>query len=157
MHILIYAELIQSSDLEKITIDHQRSNFGSVNFTLAWNVSTEKSYCNLDHVLSYRPCDLNNVQVNFTTTNMEVTLPSEKLRFSGELADFNISSSNHNDCPDLPYTLRINGENSMTVTPVYIIIIIVECSHMYTLSHNVIIIYLLLFMIASLIRVNFLQ
>lgn len=104
--------------MDEITIDHQRSNFGNINFTLAWNVSTNKRDCDVGQVLSYPSCDVNNVDVNLTNiTKMEVTLPSDKRHISGELADFNISSTN-NDCPNLLFTVRVNGEHSMPKTPI---------------------------------------
>ena len=106
---------LQDFNPESIELDYQRTMYGSVNTTLAW-VNTAGD-CSINQVLSYPRCQPNNADINVTTSDTEVTVPSESLWISGDLADFKISSSSDQqsaeldtDCPDFLETIRINGE-----------------------------------------------
>ena len=98
------------ADLE---LDHLSIEYGSTNITLAWTIVPPDSGCNISHILSYRPCEQNNPDINETIDSTRITIPSVNLTIGGQLADFAISSLSEQEsleCPRLEGTVRFNGK-----------------------------------------------
>lgn len=102
-----------NTGVETIELDQKHIRFGVNNITLAWKIFTDQNSCNISHILSYPVCQQSNSDINITTYDKELTVSSEKLWLSGELADFSISSVSHLkdiNCPILSDSVRINGK-----------------------------------------------
>ena len=109
----LYVNLrVVASDIE---LDHQHVVYGSINTTLAW-VNPMEGSCNINQVVTYRPCHRQNTLIDIITNKTEVTLPLENFQVSGDLADINISSLASDQhlaalkCPVLKEAIRINDE-----------------------------------------------
>ena len=94
--------------------------YGSINTTLAWKITPAGSECNMSRILSYRPCQQNNPDINVTIDNTRITVPSTSLYISGQLADFSLSGLKEQDavyCAGLVEndTVRINGNASYRI------------------------------------------
>ena len=101
-------------DGAQLKLNHQLIQFGSTNTTLVWMFVPDsvRANCSTSHVVSFRECQWNNIELNRTTEDETITIPSTSLRQSGELLDLNLSSSAGSrleQCPGLMYTVRVNG------------------------------------------------
>ena len=106
------------TDATGFELDHRRMEYGSVNTTFAWKISPPGSECNISRILSYPDdeCQLNNPDINITTSDTAFTLSSTSLYISERLADFNLSSSSEQEsvqCEGLEDAVRINGKASI--------------------------------------------
>ena len=94
---------------ETIELDHGRLQFGNASTTLAWKIHSAHTDCNSSQIVSYPPCQPNNVQFSIVTNGSFVTLPSEAVRFLGVPSSISISSLSDQpttECPKLPEILR---------------------------------------------------
>ena len=96
-----------------IELDHQHIEYGSVNTTLAWKISSKYS-CSISKIQSHPACLPNNVDTNTTIDRQtQITVLTEKFHISGHLADFSLSSLSVEpsvECPQLLGTVRFNGK-----------------------------------------------
>ena len=116
-----------NTDSEMIELDHQYLEYGSVNTTLAWKISSKYNDCNISKIQSHPPCLPNNVDVNDTILYfpMQITISTEKLYISGNLADFNLNTGPAAECPQLLDTVKFNGK-------CYILVFILHLLHCKT-------------------------
>ena len=101
-------------DHAQLELNHRLIRYGIVNTTLAWMIVPDsvRANCSTSHVMSFRECQQNNVELNRTTEDETITLPSTSLQQSGELVDLSLSSSAGSrveECPRLMDTVRVNG------------------------------------------------
>lgn len=113
----ISGELFASEELQ-LELNHRLIQHGRAKTTLAWKIYSIESDlqdvdCSTSHIMSYRQCQQNNIDLNRTTEKEMIVLSSANLQISGELADFNISTSNgqqFDECPSLMESVRLNGK-----------------------------------------------
>ena len=92
-----------------IELDHQYLEYGSVNITLAWKISSTHN-CSISKIESYPQCLPNDVDVNATIDLTQITISTENLYISEHLADFILSAGPAVECPWLLGTVRFNGK-----------------------------------------------
>ena len=94
--------------------------FGIHNVTLSWKIFTNDSGCNTSEILSHPPCQPNNISMNATTDNTEITVPAQ---IYGVHLDIDISSLDKNDpgsrCPKLPDAVRVNSKSARYLRKLY--------------------------------------
>ena len=108
--------MLFGGDRAQLELNHRLIQYGNVNTTLTWMIVPDsvRANCSTSHVMSFRECKQNNVELNRTTEEETITLPSASLRQSGQLVDLKLSSSagtHLEECPSLMDTVRINGNN----------------------------------------------
>ena len=124
-------------DRAQLELNHRLIQFGIANTTLAWKFVPDsvRANCSTSHVVSFRECQQNNVELNRTTEDETITLSSTSLQQSGMLLDLNLSSSagSHlEQCPRLMDTVRVNGNITlyMYFMAHYTILKILQYSHL---------------------------
>ena len=102
-------KLCYDQNTEVIQLDHQHLEYGSVNMTLSWKISS-KNNCSI-RIQSHPQCLPNNIVVDATVdAQTQISVSTEELYISGHLADFVLSGVPAVECPQLSGTLRFNGK-----------------------------------------------
>ena len=116
--ILIGNQNLQPQRIEyfhgKIILDHRRFNLNQVNRTIAWNLENNQSCTSsLMFVVKSSRCATNSLVKNWTTHDLELTLPVSALVVDDELLCFSIETADtsNSNCSgkSLPFILSPNG------------------------------------------------
>lgn len=118
---LISENVLMPQPTSFLELDHREIVYRKTSLSLAWQGAEESSNCSISKLQSFPQCELNNIDLNISTTDTTYTISSEKLYTSQELADLNLTVISEPPgmlCPNLSRngaeytTLRFNSKNT---------------------------------------------